>query len=319
MFKSEDGGESFYVINDTSQHQGAINGVSVNSLTFDPRDSETIYLGSASGIYKTENGGKLWSYILTGMAVADLAIDSRQNNTIYASGLSGNNGKIIKSTDGGKNWTDAYTEPTKATPVVSLAVSGSVVVAGLSGGEIIRSFDYGITWQAAKDFQDRIVKIRFSSSNTVYALGRTGGLYKSADTGNTWTTVTALLTKETISSSQTSIAHVSLFHDFSLDQRQSGVIYLGTEQGLYRTVNDGAAWNILSLPVKDVALKVSSVEVNPSNSNNIFVSIGFTMFKSLNGGLTWETKELRTEQNVRLIVVDPKAANVVYLGLGDKK
>jgi photosystem II stability/assembly factor-like uncharacterized protein len=318
VFKSEDGGESFHAINNTQEREGGLNGVSVNSLVFDPSNSDVIYLGAGSGIYRTENGGKSWTYILTGMSVGDIALD-RQGSIIYAGGLSGGNGKVIKSSDGGKNWTDVYTEPTKGTAVLSLAVSGSVVIAGLGGGEIIRSFDYGNTWQATKDFEDQIIKMRFGSSNTVYAMGKTTGLHKSTDSGSTWSAASSLLTQDNLSSSQTTVPPVSLFHDFALDARQSGVIYLGTEQGLYRSVNDGTSWNLISLPVRDVALKVSAVGVNPSNSNNVFVSIGFTMFKSVNGGLTWETRELRTEQGVRVIMVDPNASNIVYLGLGDKK
>ena len=60
-------------------------------------------------------------------------------------------------------------------------------------------------------------------------------------------------------------------------------------------------------------------EGKPGNCNNIFVSIGSTIFKSLNGAITWETNELRTEQAIRVVTIDPKERNIVYLGLGDKK
>ncbi len=319
VFKSEDGGESFYPFNNTEQRKDGIGGVSVNVLIFDPTNTDVIYLGSSSGIYKTENGGVSWRYILTGMAVSDLSIDFGQNETIYAAGLSGSNGKIIKSLDGGANWSDMYTEPTKANSVTSIANSGSLVLAGLGSGEIIRSIDSGSTWQAVQDLAHRIVKIRFGPTDTVYALTQTGGVFRSKNNGNTWGLITSALSTDSLSNSQTTVPQASLFHDFALDRRQAGVIYLAAEEGLYRSVNDGAAWNILNLPVKDTALKISAVAVNPSNSNNIFVSIGFTVFKSLNGALTWETKELRTEQTVRTILIDPSSANVVYLGLGDKK
>src|SRR3989338_1465579 len=318
VFKSEDGGESFRASN-ALEKKGNINNVSVNSLTFDPKNPEVIYLGSASGIYKTENGGQNWRYLLSGMSVADIAVELSKPTTVYAAGLSGNNGKIIKSVDGGVNWTDSYTEPSKAVSVTSLAVSNSVVIGGLASGEIIRSFDSGNTWQASRDFQNRIIKIKFNNLNTVYALARTSGFYKSTDSGNSWTLISSSLTTDNISTGQGSLPHVSLFHDFALDLRQTGVIYLAGEDGLFRTVNDGAAWNMLTLPVRDQALKVSAVAVNPGNSNNIFVSIGSTIFKSLNGAITWETNELRTEQAIRVVTIDPKERNIVYLGLGDKK
>lgn len=318
VFKSDDAGESFHPANSTGK-KGNIGKLSVNALVFAPNNSEVIYLASGSGIHKTENGAKTWTYILTGIAVADLAIDARNPEVIYAAGVSGNNGKIIKSKDGGENWTDIYTEPSKSNPVMSLAVSSSsLVIAGLSTGEIIRSFDGGNTWQAGEDLENRIVKIRFAQNSNLYVLTRTGGMFKSVDSGNNWTNISNILTRDNVFN-DTSVPAVSVFHDFSLDARLSGVIYLGTEEGLFRTVNDGEAWNILSLPLRDRALKASAVAVNPSNSNNLFVGIGATILKSVNGALTWETRELRTEQAVRVIAIDPKSPNVVYLGLGERK
>lgn len=317
VFKSEDGGESFHSAN--SLGKGNINNVSVNALAFEPGNSEVMYLAGSSGIYKTEDGAKNWTYILTRIAVADLAISPNNPSTIYAAGVSGNNGKIIKSLDDGNNWSEIYTEPSKSNPVMSMAVSSSsLVIAGLSTGEIIRSFDGGSTWQAGQDLQDRIIKIRFDSNNTAYVLTRTAGIFKSVDSGHTWTKISEVLTRDNVFNN-TTVPAVSVFHDFSLDSRLPGVIYLAAEEGLYRTVNDGQNWNILGLPLKDKALKVSALAVNPSNSNNILLSVGSTMLKSLNGGLTWETKGLRTEQPVRLIAIDPESANIVYLGLGERK
>lgn len=317
VFKSEDGGESFRAANSVAG-KGSINSLSANALVFAPDNPDVIYLAGSAGIYKSENAAKTWTYVLTGIAVADVAIDSRNPDIIYAAGVSGNNGKIVKSRDGGNNWTDIYTEPSKSNPVMSLAVSSSFVIAGLSTGEIIRSFDGGNTWQAGKDLENYIIKIRFAPNNSIYVLTRTTGIFKSPDSGSTWTSITNLLTQDSFSNNVT-VPAVSIFHDFSIDQRLSGVIYLGAEEGLYRTVNDGGAWNLMSLPLRDTALKASAVAVNPSNSNNVFVSIGFTMLKSTNGGLTWETKELATEQAVRLIAIDPQSPNVVYLGLGARK
>ncbi|MBI4049682.1 MAG: hypothetical protein HY395_02585 [Candidatus Doudnabacteria bacterium] len=319
IFKSEDGGESFRTANDIEK-KGNINNVSVNALAFSPDNSEVIYLASNSGIYKTESAAAGWIYILSGIAVSDLAIDPRNPDVIYAAGVSGNNGKIIRSKDGGDNWSEIYTEPSKSNPVTSLAISQStsVLIAGLASGEIIRSFDGGDSWQAGEDLQSRVIKIRFAGANSVYVLARTAGLFKSLDSGNAWTKITSVFTRDNVFSNP-GVPAVSAFHDFAVDPRLSGVVYLAAEEGLFRTVSDGAVWNILNLPLKDTALKVSSLAVNPANSNNLFVSVGSTILKSSNGASTWETRELRTEQAVRVIAIDPQSPNVVYLGLGERK
>lgn len=321
VLKSEDGGQTFHTSNKQAR-KGDISGVSINMLTLDSGNPNIIYLGHAAGIHKSEDGGKTWEYLLTGIAVGDIAIDPSNSNTVYVAGITANNGKIIKSFDAGKTWIDIYTEPSKGNAVLTLAVSKAnpkIILAGLNSGEIIRSVDEGHTWQLVKDFEDRVIRLRFNPRNNLYALGRQNGLSKSADEGLTWTVLTNVLTSDSFLSRDNAIISVSLFHELALDTKQTGVIYIGTEEGLLRSVNDGESWAFLNLPVKNSQLSVSAVAVNPANSNNILVAIGPTIFKSSNGALTWETKRLATGQTVRVIVIDPESPNIIYLGIGDKK
>ncbi|MBX4191442.1 MAG: hypothetical protein KW804_01430, partial [Candidatus Doudnabacteria bacterium] len=88
-----------------------------------------------------------------------------------------------------------------------------------------------------------------------------------------------------------------------------------TEQGLFRSVNDGKDWAFMSMPVRNAALRVSAISVNPQNSNNLFVSVASTLYKSVNGGLTWETKSLPTTTTIHTIVINPQSTNIIYLGL----
>ena len=316
VVKSEDSGETYSAAN-ILQKKGDISGIGVNSLVFDPSKPDTLYLGSSNGIYKSEDAAKSWRYILSGITIADIALDPLQSNVIYAAGIVGANGKIIKSLDGGVSWVDIYTEPSKNNTVLSIAVgrSNSLVLAGLTTGEILRSVDKGHTWQASKDFADRITKILLNASGTVYALTFHKGLMKSTDQGISWTMISDLLTKSSVSSFDQAPSSVSAFYDMALDQRQPGVLYLGTQEGLYRSTNDGVNWSFLGLPEKNTSLRVSALSVNPNNSNNLFVAVSSTIFKSANGGLTWETKILPTQSEVRRILINPQANNLIYLGL----
>lgn len=318
VFKSEDAAESFHSANKLAK--GDTSGVSTNGLVFDNQNLDIIYLATSSGIYKSQNAAKQWQLILTGIGVADMVIDTFGSGIIYAAGSSGGHGKIIKSSDQGVSWIDIYTEASTSNPVTSLALAfdSKTILAGLASGEVIRSNDSGRTWQAVHDFSDRVVKIRVGNSS-VYVLTAQNGLSKSTDLGNTWTDLTKVLTADSFTHTNNAIASVSAFYDLALDPRRSGVIYLGTKQGLLLSVNDGVNWLLLDLPVKNTQFKVSAITVNPINSNNIYASIGSTVFKSLNGGLTWETKKLNSDQEIRLILVNPSFSNIIYLGLGNKK
>jgi photosystem II stability/assembly factor-like uncharacterized protein len=315
VFKSEDGGSSFKASNVIGEKQ-SIDGISANVLVFDPNNSETIYLGSPSGIFKSEDSAATWKQILSGIGVFDLAVDQFQKGVVYASGLAGTNGKIIKSKDGGENWEDIYTEPSKANGVLTVAVSKStsnVVLAGLSTGEIIRSTDQGQTWQAVKDQQDQIVKVRFYDGSTVYAMSLTKGMLKSIDQGQNW----SLVLEKKFETAPKKYISFGKFLDFALDFRQPGVILSATDKGLMRSADAGANWDLINLPVKDTTLTVNSVAINPNDSKLICAAIGSTFFISPNNGLSWEPKKLSTQQQVKRILINPQTPNIIYLGIGD--
>ncbi len=318
VFKSEDAGETYRSA--SALPKGDISGVGVNALAFDANTPATIYLAASNGLYKTTDSAHQWRYILSGISAAAVTVDPYQPQVVYASGLSGGNGKIIKSLDGGTSWVDIYTEPSKNNAVSALDVgkgNSSVVLAGLGSGEIIRSNDGGHTWQAVKDLSDRVLEIKFGSGSEVYALTRTKGLFISLDAGLTWSPATTILTSQNLSSSNFATSSVSQFGDLALDRKQPQVLYLATDQGLFRSVNDAKSWSFLSLPVKNASLRVSSIVVNPSNSNNLFAGVGSTIFQSVNGGITWETKRLSTNAEIRRIVIDPQTSNELYLGLNN--
>src|SRR5215471_4206347 len=77
----------------------------VDSLAVDPRDSQTIYVGTYHLPWKTTDGGANWNAISAGMIddsdVMSLHIDAREPRRIFSSACSG----IYRSEDGGGSWT----------------------------------------------------------------------------------------------------------------------------------------------------------------------------------------------------------------------
>lgn len=317
VLKSEDTGQTYKAVN-ALEKKSNINGVTATLVVFDPNDPNVLYLGSANGVYKSVDGANTWKLILTGIRVGGIAIDSAHSEVVYVAGVAASNGKIIKSTDGGESFTDVYSEPSKNNTALSVAVSkanSKIIIAGFNNGEIIRSLDSGTTWQVVKDIGSPVSKIAFVNSFTAYAMSTSGGLFLSSDQGSNWIIITGTLDqtsgiiKSTLSKS---------IYDVAFDMRLNGIIFLATELGLFRTLDNGGTWTVMTLPVTNTTLKVSAVAINPTNSNNIYIAIGSTMFKTLNGGVTWETKKLPSDQHVRQILMNPQNPGIIYLGMGEK-
>lgn len=318
VLKSEDGGETYKSFNAVDP-KGNINGVSTNILVMNPNDNDVLYLGSGSGIHRTADGAKTWKYILEGMRVGDIAIDASQTDIVYASGITDQNGRVLKSTDGGESWKDIYTEPSKNNPALSVAISlanARVILVGLNNGEILRSTDEGATWQLVRDFGNPVIDIEYVDPTTAYVLTQSSGLYVSADQGSTWNPVDVQI-QSPDSTNLSRLTTSRTFYDAAYDKKLKGVMFLASAQGLLRSIDGGATWNLMSLPLINQTLTVSSVAISPNDSNGIYIAVGSTMFKSKNGGVTWETKKLPTQQRIKQILINPDEPNNIYLGVGD--
>lgn len=319
VFRTDDFGSTFREANSVDKNSN-LSSTSPNVLIMDPSNTGTLYIGSSAGIHRSTNGGENWTHILAGMLVADVAIDPKDSNTIYAAGISDNHATIIKTGDAGATWKSVYTEPTTSTAVRTLVVDpkdSKHLLAGLQTGEIISSGDFGTTWQPESRVEDRIIGIRYGPNLRPYLLTETGGLHKSTDEKN-FTGISSQLT-DAIISFDSNLSAVSQFLDMQFDARQPGVIYMATNEGLVRTVDDGINWTYVRMPLRNELLRTSAVAINPKDSNNIFATVGRTLFRSINGGLTWETLTLPTDQETRMILIDPNSPNTIYFGFGVRK
>lgn len=106
------------------------------------------------------------------------------------------------------------------------------------------------------------------------------------------------------------------------------IIYVGAASGgVWKSENGGSAWtpifddqptqNIGALAIQqdnpDV-IWVGTGEGNPRNSMNL----GMGLFRSIDGGKTWEHMGLETTKTIHRIIIDPNNPNTVYVGaMGD--
>lgn len=148
IYKSIDGGLSWRPI------LFGLTDIHVESLLIDGQDTQIVYAGTLSGIFKTEDGGANWTRIGEGSHVL---IDPQNNAHLYA--RDGDN--IYETTDQGNTWRSVYSSqagcPGKILSWAIHPVDGNTLY--LAGGDecqrgIYRSTDSGQTWALIQNVEN---------------------------------------------------------------------------------------------------------------------------------------------------------------------
>ncbi len=102
------------------------------------------------------------------------------------------------------------------------------------------------------------------------------------------------------------------------------IMYVGTASGgLWKSESGGVKWE----PIFDdqKAASIGDVAVDPTNSDVIWVgtgegnprnsqSAGFGVYKSIDGGNSWEYKGLGETRNIHRVLINPHNTDIVYIG-----
>jgi photosystem II stability/assembly factor-like uncharacterized protein len=102
------------------------------------------------------------------------------------------------------------------------------------------------------------------------------------------------------------------------------IIFVGTASGgVFRTLNNGVTWE----PVFDAygtALSIGDIAIAPSDPNVVWVGTGEAnnrqtstwgdgVYRSLDGGTTWQHMGLRETQSIGRVLIDPHDPNTVFV------
>jgi photosystem II stability/assembly factor-like uncharacterized protein len=152
VYRSDNGGQSWLPLQLPQE-----NGMRVNDLAIDPRDSRLIYVATdGSGLYKTQDRGTTFEKIYTQLSDFDggrrpsrVVIDPTLPNIVYLITKQG----LIRTEDGAANW-KSLTLPTPASSVVIKALAidpkDSKKITYATDTAIVFSLDGGLTWTSKK-------------------------------------------------------------------------------------------------------------------------------------------------------------------------
>ncbi len=309
VIKTTNGGKDWQAINKLKDQSGDLSGVSVSVLAFDPRNADRLFMASyGGGVFRSEDSGESWERILSRIAVYDIAISPDNSDVIYASGIFDDNGRVLVTKDGGKSWVEIYKEASAQNAVRAIAINPSnpqEVIIGMSSGNVIKSVDGGTNWRLLSNFEDRINRIRFQNGG-LYVLLRTKGLFKSENAGETFS--------EELTATIDDLSAGS-YSQFAVTSGNPNIIYVTSESGLFKTVNGGAQWQRVPVPVKNDEVAFRAVATAPSNDSIVYTAAGTTVYKSDDGAQTFQTQGVVGAGFVNYILVHPTFSQIAYSGI----
>lgn len=311
VLKTEDGGANWEFKNKIDDKKN-ISGIDVLKMVIDPVDTNRLYLGTRKkGIVFSTDGAESWKKMkFPADNVYGIGINRFRPEIIYASGVYKKRGKIFKSENYGTDWKEIYTESADGTIITALAISDNkpdVLYAGTSEGTILKTVDAGKTWRKLYNAKAIISQILFDKriDETVYFV-----IYKK----------NLIVTKDGGSNFQISKKRQSdgiLRNDlvFSVAGTKDGNIYLGTNNGLFKSSDQGEIFEKINILSDSKKFPVRSITINPKNSQEIVYGAAQVIYKSVDGGKHWSTLQLDTEKVAANILFNPDDSSIIYASL----
>lgn len=276
----------------------------ISAIALHPSDPATIYIGAAQGgVWRTRDAGATWVPLTDGecsLAMGALAIDAVSPDIVYAgtgelhfSGDSYYGCGVLRSTDGGDTWTHLGADIFD-TDAGGARISKVIIDAQTAGS---------------------------ATATTVY-LATSSGVYRSPDSGVTWT--------QLLPGTAT---------DLVVDPANPRIFYaaLGlpgghASNGVYRSADGGDTWTLLAAGFPAAEVGRIALAIAPSSPATLFAAVqdafGGTgnngallgIWKTVDAGASWaQLTGINVSCNNQcwydlVMTVDPQNADIVYFG-----
>lgn len=245
-------------------------GGDVRELVVDPTDPQHLLLGTIDGqIYQSIDGARTWARLVNfnrpSIYIDHIIIDPRDSKTMYVAAHKHKEpGGFFKTTDGGETWREATELKTEA--LHSLAQS--------------------------------------SSDPNILIAGSNRAVYRSTDSGETWTSLPI--------SAYPDIRNVE---SIAIDPRDPRAIYVGTWHLPWKTEDGGQTWKSIKTGMIDDS-DVFAIEIDETRPNHVIASACSGIYESQNAGANWRKVQGIPSQSRRTrdIMQHPAIPSTIFAG-----
>lgn len=292
----------------------------IRSIVLKPGTPSTLLIGAvAGGVWKSTNSGANWTAKMDGanpISIGCILVHPNHPDTVFAGS--------------GEGWGNSD---------------------AVYGGGINISTDFGETWDllgSTSGFAFRnVLKMDSDTAGNIYAITKgydvkggvgsytlDGGLFKSTNTGDTWTKISS----STFTDNYFNPTDIAVYSpsEILFAVNNNG----GTLGGIYRTTNSGTNWTKITSGLPSSGYRRISLAKDPSHTDTIYSVFQSTdvtpagdgglkgIFKSTNRGVSWTTvsspPKIPSTSSLsylgtqgwydNVIAVDPFSSGTIYVG-----
>jgi len=309
VFATTDGGSSWKAVPDLTE-SGArkpdtFPPLAVNAVGASRTDANTVVAGTDDELFISTNAGEDWKSLTENipssnkaMTVQAIQFHPTNGDTFYVAGVSGGYGKILKTTDKGQTLQDVFTVSKPGQSVTALAITpdGGTVFAGDQLGSVFRSRDAGSTWERVFGLESTPITSLALSGPNVFVASMGQGVWRSADGGNTFTTVNNGLADSNL----------------TVWTMASGLggLYAGTDDNIFLTRDFGASWQPVGNALPAGGARVQAIA---TAGNNLYYATNAVIYRANPDGGNFSPSQLKLATNVFSLGATAQAAKL-YAG-----
>jgi len=281
----------------------------INDIAVDPTNPDIIYAKSSSGIYKSLDGGVNWQnyQFCSGFyGSGEIAINPYNSNILYVGGHYDAGMAVLKSTDGGENWTGIKIKTgTQSGDTNCVAIDPSNPDIIYAGGGYYDQADYDKLYKSS-DGGDNWTDITGSIYATPYAIaidptnpskvyvGTDWGILRSSDGGQTW-------------QKNNGYAYA---YALAIDPFDPNILYAGYDGSCYKSVDGGVNWTEYSEGIHGECNKVLA---SSASSTQVFYASNGGIYKSDDSCISWkESHSGILASNIPALAIAPSSPNIIY-------
>ncbi|HDS11540.1 MAG TPA: hypothetical protein ENN77_01400 [Candidatus Wirthbacteria bacterium] len=250
--------------------------------------------------------------------INQITFDPNDTNTLYVVGRFDEIGKIVWGDNAGANWEYLYADALTTTDINSFTISHvnhRLFYATSRTKAFLRSEDKGQTWQAMHWFDGIPGKvITLPQNDNLIFVGVEGkGVMKSEDGGANWQVCTQEIEDERRG---TRIINLPKVNDLAHNPLRPLSVYAITQSGIFFNSDGGDSWDSISDSLPLQRQDIRTIAFHPQDLDTFYIGAKDTLYITYNHGYSWDIKKLYIPDEIRHIVVDQRDPATIYLGVG---